>query len=105
MSIQNSGLLLQLFSWFCLLSALTDIFEKADVTRNGKITLKDYVNICVVYGIEVSEDEMLKIQVNKHFSCDKHICTLVVTNIHFSVVTNITLVVTNIHFSCDKPIL
>ena len=44
-------------------SALTDIFEKADVSGNGKITLTDYVNMCVVYGIDVSEEEMLKIQV------------------------------------------
>ncbi len=44
-------------------AALTEIFEKADVSGNGKITLTDYENMCVVYGIEVSEEEMLKIQV------------------------------------------
>jgi hypothetical protein len=48
---------------FYIPAALTDIFEKADVSGNGKITLTDYVNMCVVYGIEVSDDEMLKIQV------------------------------------------
>jgi hypothetical protein len=45
-------------------AALTEIFEKADVSGNGKITLTDYENMCVVYGIEVSEEEMLKIQVH-----------------------------------------
>jgi hypothetical protein len=47
-------------------AALTEIFEKADVSGNGKITLTDYENMCVVYGIEVSEEEMLKIQVHVH---------------------------------------
>ena len=43
-------------------SALTDIFEKADTSNDGKITLDEYLELCRNYGIEHSDDDFANIE-------------------------------------------
>lgn len=44
------------------LKAINEIFEKADISGNGKISLQEYINICGEYGIEVSPSELKKVE-------------------------------------------
>ena len=41
-----------------LLAALVDLFNKADVTKTGCITLKDYINICEDHGMVLDEEDL-----------------------------------------------
>ena len=43
-------------------SALTEIFEKADTSNDGKITIEEYLQLCGNYGIEVSEDDQKNVE-------------------------------------------
>jgi hypothetical protein len=38
--------------------ALVDLFNKADVTKSGSITLKDYITICEDHGMTLDEDDL-----------------------------------------------
>ena len=38
--------------------ALVDLFNKADVTKSGSITLKDYITICEDHGMDLDEDDL-----------------------------------------------
>ena len=44
------------------ISALTDIFEKADTSNNGKLTIEEYLELCRNYNIEVTEDDLETIE-------------------------------------------
>ena len=35
-----------------------DLFNKADVTKSGSITLKDYITICEDHGMDLDEDDL-----------------------------------------------
>ena len=41
-----------------VLAALVDLFNKADVTKTGCITLKDYINICEDHGMVLDEEDL-----------------------------------------------
>ena len=42
--------------------ALTEIFNRADVSKDGKISIEEYVDICREYGIEVAENELQNVK-------------------------------------------
>ena len=44
-----------------IFAALEEIFDSADVTKDGKISLAEYIGLCDNYGIEVSDEDL------KHF--------------------------------------
>ena len=35
---------------------LTELFEKADTTGDGKVSLEEFTAICTEYGVELSEE-------------------------------------------------
>ena len=39
-------------------SALTEIFDKADTSNTGKLTIPEYLELCRNYNIEVTEDDL-----------------------------------------------
>ena len=41
-----------------VLVALVDLFNKADVTKTGCISLKDYINICEDHGMVLDEEDL-----------------------------------------------
>ncbi len=41
--------------------AIEDLFDDADKNRNGRISVKEYVNIFNEHGIDVSEDEIARV--------------------------------------------
>ena len=45
----------------CIL-ALTEIFDKADTSNTGKLTIPEYLDMCKKYNIEVSDEDMTKIE-------------------------------------------
>ena len=57
-------------------SALVDLFNKADVTKSGCITLKDYINICEDHGMKLYEDdlEIIKALVNEYGKVSYQVC-------------------------------
>ena len=40
------------------ISALVDLFNKADANKSGSITLKDYITICEDHGMKLDEDDL-----------------------------------------------
>ena len=52
--LNNIDLLLKL----PVIVALVDLFNKADVTKTGCITLKDYINICEDHGMVLDEEDL-----------------------------------------------
>ena len=40
----------------CHISALTAIFDEADVSNDGKISIQEYLTLCENYGIEVGTE-------------------------------------------------
>ena len=43
-------------------SAITEIFEKADISKDGKISISEYLLLCDNYGIEVSDDDIANVE-------------------------------------------
>ena len=39
-----------------LFAVLTELFEKADTTGDGKVSLEEFTAICTEYGVELSEE-------------------------------------------------
>lgn len=42
--------------------ALCDVFDKADVTRDGTISIAEYVTLCQEYGIELTDDDLQTVE-------------------------------------------
>jgi Ca2+-binding EF-hand superfamily protein len=40
------------------ISALCELFEKADATGDGTISIEEYVLMCETYGIELTEEHI-----------------------------------------------
>ena len=45
-----------------LLSALSEIFEKADTSNTGVLSVPEYLELCRNYNIEVSQDDLEAIE-------------------------------------------
>ena len=41
---------------------MTEIFEKADTSNDGKITIEEYLQLCGNYGIEVSDEDLKDVE-------------------------------------------
>lgn len=41
-----------------LFVALNDIFDKADISNTGSLTVPEYLELCRSYNIEVTEDDL-----------------------------------------------
>ena len=46
---------------FCL-SALSEIFERADTSNTGVLSIPEYLELCKNYNIEVSQDDLAAIE-------------------------------------------
>ena len=46
------------FSWT---SALSELFDKADSSRDGTISIKEYVDMCETYGVELNEEDIREV--------------------------------------------
>ena len=46
----------------CNFSALTEIFDKADISNTGKLTISEYLELCRNYNIEVNDDDLQAIE-------------------------------------------
>lgn len=42
--------------------ALSDIFDKADTDRTGKLSVPEYLELCKSYNIDVSEEDLESIE-------------------------------------------
>ena len=42
--------------------AITEIFDKADISNDGKISISEYLLLCDNYGIEVSDDDIANVE-------------------------------------------
>ena len=45
--------------WFL---ALCEVFDKADITRDGTISIAEYMALCEEYGVELSEEDILAVK-------------------------------------------
>ena len=41
-----------------MLAALSEIFDKADISNDGKISISEYLLLCNNYGIEVTDEDL-----------------------------------------------
>ena len=42
--------------------ALCDVFDKADVTRDGTISIAEYITLCQEYGIVLTEEDIKTVE-------------------------------------------
>ena len=42
-------------------SALSELFDKADSSRDGKISIKEYVDMCETYGVELRDEDIREV--------------------------------------------
>ena len=42
--------------------ALCDVFDKADITRDGTISIAEYMALCEEYGVELSEEDIKAVE-------------------------------------------
>ena len=42
-------------------TALSELFDKADSSRDGKISIKEYVDMCETYGVEITDDDIKEV--------------------------------------------
>merc|ERR1711915_382957 len=41
--------------------ALSELFDKADSSRDGKISMKEYVDMCETYGVALTEEDIKEV--------------------------------------------
>ena len=42
-------------------SARSELFDKADSSRGGKISIKEYVDMCETYGVELRDEDIREV--------------------------------------------
>ena len=43
------------------ISALSELFDKADSSRDGKISIKEYIDMCETYGVELRDEDIREV--------------------------------------------
>ena len=44
-----------------MFAALSELFDKADSSRDGKISMKEYVDMCETYGVALTEEDIKEV--------------------------------------------
>ena len=44
------------------MSALCEVFDRADITRDGTISIAEYMALCEEYGVLLDDDDVKEIQ-------------------------------------------
>ena len=46
---------------YLIFVALSELFDKADSSRDGKISMKEYVDMCETYGVALTEEDIKEV--------------------------------------------
>ena len=49
---------MRMSTYIMMFLALCEVFDKADVTRDGTISIPEYVSLCQEYGIELTDEDI-----------------------------------------------
>eukprot|EP00090_Calanus_glacialis_P042725 TRINITY_DN75741_c0_g1_i1.p1 TRINITY_DN75741_c0_g1~~TRINITY_DN75741_c0_g1_i1.p1 ORF type:complete len:200 (-),score=57.09 TRINITY_DN75741_c0_g1_i1:71-670(-) len=74
--------------------ALCELFDKADSSRDGKISIKEYVDMCETYGVELRDEDIREVLeiADEHGEVRKNDFILHIKNANLSK-----------HFECADP--
>lgn len=60
--VQNSGLCTTLYLMTGLFAALCAVFDQADITRDGTISIAEYMALCEEYGVALDDEDIQEIK-------------------------------------------